>query len=221
MMFRLSILSLVDLLSLKLEETAMEPLFYTAVAAVPGAWWLTRAWRKLRSRNVEVLHIRSDRETRFLHATVSGKSGPKPAVAIPHPHHPDWDMADSVFKDIAESQWLADATSLTKDEAISGGTYTFERKFDVPQGASIVSAELVMLVDNWSVPTINGVEFVRKGGKVVEHIWDIKSRVTSGENTVTFDVINNPGVQYLSDDDRWPEWNPYGFKYLIRVGYRR
>ena|SRR5438045_1038219 len=155
----------------------MRPLFYIAgVVAVPGAWWLSRAWRKLRMRGVEMLHVRSDRETRFLHSS-NGKSGPKPAAIIPAPHHPDWDMADSVFKDLGGSQWLADGTALTKEEAMSGGTYTFERTFEIPQSANIVSAELVMLVDNWCVPSVNGVEFVRKGGKVVEHIWDIKSRV--------------------------------------------
>jgi hypothetical protein len=200
----------------------MRPLFYVVgvVAAVPGTWWMSRIWRKLRTHGVEMLHIRSDRETRFVHSTVPGKSGPKPASIVPTPHHPDWDMADSVFKDIADSQWLADSTSLTKEEAMTGGTYTFERTFTVPHEANIVSAELVMLVDNWCVPTLNGVEYIRKGGKVVEHIWDIKSRVQTGENTITFDIINNPGVEYLSDDDRWPEWNPYGFKYLIRIGYR-
>jgi hypothetical protein len=200
----------------------MTPLYYFAAAVVgaPSAWWMTRLWRKLRVRSADTLSVRSDRETMFLHSTVPGKSSMKPACVVPSPHHPDWNMADSVFRDIADSQWLADAPSLTKDEAMSGGTYTFERTFHLPNEANIISAELRMLVDNWCTPTINGVEFVRKGGKVVEHIWDIRSRVKPGENVVTFDVVNNPGVEYLSDDDRWPEWNPYGFKYLIQISYR-
>lgn len=194
--------------------------YLAAVALIPSAVWMSRAWKRMRLRGVEQLLVRSDRETMFMHSTVAGKNSQKAASIVPAPHHPDWDMADSVFKDIAGSQWLADSTALTKEEALSGGTYTFERKFHVPLGAQIASAELVMLVDNWCTPSVNGTEFVRKGGKVVEHIWDIRSRVTPGENVISFDILNNPGVEYLSDDDRWPEWNPYGFKYLVRVGYR-
>ena len=184
-----------------------------------GLAWLTRLTEKLHPHETETLHIASDPETIFTknHAPEDADHR-KPAAVVPQPHHPDWVMADTIYHDLANSNWIADEMSLTLTEAIKGGKYTFERTFMLPDHIEdVVSAELLMLVDNWCTPTVNGRLLERKGGKIDLLEWDLSTTLQSGENHIAFVVENNPAVEALADDPRWTEWNPYGLKYLIRI----
>jgi len=195
----------------------------SGVLLVIGLAWLTRITEFLHPHQMETVFIGSDPETMFAHSTErEDRHHQKPAVIVPKPHHPDWVMADDVYKELAHCHWIADEQSITIEEAVSGGMYHFERKFMLPHELeNLVSAELLVLVDNWCRPTVNGHELERKGGSLELLTWDISSYLQSGENHVTFAVENNPAVPYLADDPRWKEWNPYGLKYLIRIQHPR
>lgn len=187
-----------------------------------GLAWLSRVAGRLRAQEGEMFYIESDPETMFTHTTVAGKSSQrKPSTLVPTPHHPDWDMADSIFKEFGNCKWIAESTACTHQEALSGGQYTFEREFDLPEDLSdVASAELLAMVDNWVTPTVNGNQMARKGGKIDKFEWDLKEFLKPGANVISFEVENNHAVAYLSDDPRWAEWNPYGLKYLIRIKHK-
>jgi hypothetical protein len=189
------------------------------VAPFIGLAWLSRVSKILHPHEYETVLIGSDPETIFVHSpNVKDHHHRKPAVVVPKPYHPDWAMADKVNVDLANSHWIADESSITLEEAISGGQYHFERKFTLPHELEdLVSADLLVLVDNWCTPVVNGHRFDRKGGSLDLIKWDLGNALQSGENNIVFEVENNPAVSYLADDPRWKEWNPYGLKYLIRI----
>jgi hypothetical protein len=195
-----------------------------AGALILGLAWLSRITEVLHPHQMETVYIGSDPETVFADSTVVEKHHHrKPAAVVPKPHHPEWEMADSIYTDLAKYHWIADEQSITQKEAVNGGKYIFERKFMLPHELeNLVSAELMVLVARWCRPTVNGHVMERKGGEVDLITWDLSNALQSGENHITFEVEHEAvewvaGDPELSQDPRWKEWNPYGLKYLIRV----
>ncbi len=188
------------------------------VVFAAGLAWLSKVAHILPGSHEE-LRIASGPDTIFTHTTVPGKSiQRKPAAVVPAPHHPDWEMADMVHQQLASSEWVAESTRCTPDEAMSGGHYTFEHEFEIPYHPNeIKAAELLAIVDNWCTPTLNGTPLGRQGGQIDLFGWDVLHALQQGRNKMTFVVENNPGVSDLAEDTHWPEWNPYGLKYLIRI----
>jgi hypothetical protein len=185
---------------------------------VVGLAWLSKVAHIIPGSHKE-LRIASGPDTIFTHTTVAGKSvHHRPAALVPAPHHPDWEMADSVHQELVTSEWIAESIRCSPEEAMSGGLYTFEHEFDVPFDPNeIKSAELLAIVDNWCTPTLNETPLGRQGGKIDLFGWDVLHAIQQGRNKMTFVVENNPGVSYLTENANWPEWNPYGLKYLIRI----
>jgi hypothetical protein len=189
-----------------------------------GLAWLSRFTERLHPHQMETVYIGSDPETVFTDSTVHEKHHHgKPAAVVPKPHNPEWEMADTVYTDLAKYHWIADEQTISQKEAVNGGKYIFERKFLLPHELeNLVSAELLVLVARWCSPTVNGHVLERKGGEVDLLTWDLSNFLKSGENHISFEV-EHEAIDWVADDPklaedpRWKEWNPYGLKYLVRV----
>jgi hypothetical protein len=182
---------------------------------------------RLKRVDVQVISIYSDPQTMFTGTTIQGKlSNRKTSIVVPPPHHSFWDTADTNFPILANAQWIADEERCTIHEAMSGGRYSFDRKFEVQTSLkSIVSAELIVVVDDFCTPILNGNRLDRKGGRFDLFRWDIKEHLLTAENIICFEIENSPGGDAQApgrlNNPKWPEWNPYGIKYLIEVRHLR
>ena len=183
--------------------------------------------KKLGMLSTQSLTFVSDEQTIFIGSNTN-KALPSNVKAVATQIHPAWHVADSLNPELRTATWIADRKTISNDEAVEGGQYTFARDFDVPFDLSRMrSAKLSLLVDDYCEVMVNETRFGRVEGFKSIHTFDIGKAVKKGINHVQFSVENmnfrvknNPNVDKAFFDSKEKGlMNPYGFKFSIVIEY--
>lgn len=119
---------------------------------------------------------------------------------------------------LANAQWLAHVTNVTKEEAINGGEYLFEKRFDLTgMPYEIKAVKIHVLVDDYLTVEVNGNHHSKKcEGWVKVSTIDAGKDIVKGPNTIRFHVHNAAFPPDRIEAD--PNANPYEFIYKIIIG---
>lgn len=192
-----------------------------------SAFWLTDARRNLRSI-FRICSIVSDEETIFVGSNtgVLSVSNIKSVEALVHPL---WEQFDRIFPELKDAKWVADRYTITNDEALKGGTYTFKREFELNfEITKLHLAEIYLLVDDFCELKVNGIRFKKVKGYESLHKFDITRTIRKGVNIIQF-IVENISAEEFNDPLKNPDFfksnkkylfNPYGLKFLINLEYR-
>lgn len=183
--------------------------------------------RKLGMLTPKTLTIVSDEETIFIGSNTN-KALPSNVKAVPAQIHHFCKKADSRYPELRAATWIADRKTITNEEAIRGGQYTFVREFEIPFELSHMrSAEICLLVDNFCELIVNQTRFEKVEGFKNLHRFDISKTAQKGTNCVQFVIensnlqaLNNPNVNkgFYENKEKF-RYNPYGFKFCIVIQY--
>ncbi len=187
-----------------------------------SAFWLADAKKNLRSI-FKITSILSDEETIFVNSNtaISLTTNIKSVETLIHPL---WKKFDQKWPELEGTKWIADRQTITNEEALKGGIYTFTREFNFNSEISqLHSAEICLLVDDFCELIVNSTRLVRVQGYEELHRFDITQYIKKGKNIVQF-IVENISAEKFNDPHKNPEFykstekylfNPYGLKYSI------
>jgi len=191
----------------------------------PHSKWLNRTTKQLSLLTPKTLTIVSDEETLFVGSSTN-KALPTYVNAVPT-QTGWWKESDRKYPQLRKATWIADRPTITNEEALLGGQYTFVREFEVPFRLNKMrSAKIFLVVDDSCELAVNATRFPKVSGYIELHKFDITKAVKQGTNRVQFLIENVPGEQWDTKTNKefWESkdkflWNPYGFKYQIKIEY--
>lgn len=192
-----------------------------------SAFWLADAKRHLRSL-FKIISILSDEETIFISSNTV-IAPPTNIKAVEASAHPLWKHFDQKYPELNGAKWIADRPTITNEEALKGGIYTFRREFDFDfEIAQLHSAEICLLVDDFCELIVNDIRFEKIRGYEELHRLDITRAIKRGKNITHFKIenisaeeFNDPekNVEFFKSDKKYL-FNPYGLKFSIILEYR-
>jgi hypothetical protein len=127
------------------------------------------------------------------------------------------------FDELANSYWISHNKLISDEEAINGGKYSIEKRFNFGHSrTNIESAILYMTVDDSCVLKINNKPVGNFIGYETLHKIPIKNYLSKGSNSIRFDITNADGSillepPYSNLTGKKGERNPYAIKFLIRI----
>jgi hypothetical protein len=175
----------------------------------------------IKSIRQKVIDIPSDQDSIFI-GSKTFKEIPFPCNAFKFNDSGYWENYKT-FPELNNSYWISHTQLISDDEAIKGGEYQFERKFQIDYNKSnIESAKIYLTVDDECKIFLNEAYIGNFYGIDVLSSISIKDYLYRGENILKIFVINTNSPELTSTIHskkigKKGSLNPYGIRFLIRI----
>lgn len=202
-------------------------LLFIIICVIIALWDLKSIKNKLNSLILDEIVVISDEETHF--------NGSKKYPTIPSAKavativHPAWLFDRQFYNEFKNSKWIAHTEKITNDEAIFGGDYEFNKKFNIPFDIKkIKSATIHIIVDDYFILILNDKKISEKTtGNSLLHSFDVKREIIKGENQIRLNIENasfedfvkkNPSHELALSQEKY-RYNPYGVRFCLEIKY--
>jgi hypothetical protein len=123
--------------------------------------------------------------------------------------HPAW------AKITIPGNWIWHSYYVTQQEALSGGSTTFQRDFEIPGCPSVGNIHIT--TDNSFTLYVNGHLAGSGNDWQTDYGFDISQYLQGGQNTVRIEAVNDPSPENPPSSD--PTANPAGVIYSASIDY--
>jgi uncharacterized protein (UPF0333 family) len=169
------------------------------------------------------MNVVSDEQTQFIKSVNDPSLSEAKAVATDI--HPNWNYDKKYFNELKNSIWIAHTKKISDEDAINGGIYIFEKKFNIPFDLKKIKfAILYYVVDDYCSINFNQNRVTEKiNGNQEIQIVDLIKYIKKDENKLSFTVenenMNGINQKNLINEKDLYRYNPYGIKFCLEIKY--